>query len=71
MYLQMMDAVKQSFETGPTVDWGQFVGGGKGYAISEGNASEVFVHLQQYAPYVTFKVQEVLTADETMTLSSR
>ncbi|MHC4458219.1 MAG: DUF3303 family protein [Planctomycetota bacterium] len=64
LFIKMLEATKQALGNGQVSDWGQFVGGGKGYGIAEGDAVDVFKTLQQWAPYVTFKVQEVLSVDE-------
>ena len=64
LHIKMLEAMKQTLEEGQMNDWGAFVGGGKGYAIVDGDAIEVFKNLTPYAPYVTFNVQEVLSVDE-------
>ena len=64
LFIKMLEATKQTLEESQINDWGQFIGGGKGYGIFDGDAVEVFKNLQQYAPYVTFNVQEVLSVDE-------
>ncbi len=64
LIIKMLEATKQAIKDGQVSDWGQFIGGGKGYGIAEGDAVEVFKTLQQWAPYVNFKVQEVLSVDE-------
>ena len=62
--MQLIEATQASVSDGRTADWGQFVGGNKGYGISEKDATETFKNLQQFAPYVKFDVQEVMSIDQ-------
>lgn len=62
--MQLIEATKASMADGRTADWGQFVGGNKGYGISEKDATETFKNLQLFAPYVKFDVQEVISIDQ-------
>ena len=62
--MQLIETTKASIADGRTADWGQFVGGYKGYGISEKDATETFKNIQQFAPYVRFDVQEVLSIDQ-------
>ena len=66
LVIKMGEMVKQDMKEGKTTDWGEFVGGGKGYAVGEGNALDVYKGLQRYSPYVTFKVHQALSIDEVM-----
>jgi hypothetical protein len=59
-----MTMVKQDLEKGPVVDWGAFVGESRGYTISEGSEVEVATALQQYVPFVNFKVHPVETISQ-------
>jgi len=60
----MIEMVQEDIKEGRTISWGAFVGGGKGYAVSEGNASDLYKNLQRWSPYFTFDVQEVLSIEE-------
>ncbi|MFC2070731.1 hypothetical protein ACFLTB_06140 [Chloroflexota bacterium] len=64
LFIQMLEATKQTLKEGRVNDWGQFIGGGKGYGIADGDGIEVYKTLQQFAPYITLNVQEVLSVDE-------
>ena len=60
------EMTKQAMKEGKVTDWGLFPGGGGGYALAEGSALDVFTGSAQFMPYITFKVQEVLSIDEVM-----
>ncbi|MGM0453384.1 MAG: hypothetical protein ACQERN_09495 [Thermodesulfobacteriota bacterium] len=61
---KMMAAlIRQNMEKGLTRDWGTFVCEASGYAIMEGSELDVMNNLQQYVPFVTFKVNPVATLD--------
>ena len=66
MSTKMVEVIKQDMKEGKTLDWGMFVGGAAGYTVVEGNAPEVYKDLRQYYPYMTFKVQQVLSPDEAL-----
>jgi len=66
MSTKMVEGIKQDMKEGKTRDWGMFVGGAAGYTVVEGNAPEVYKDLRQYYPYMTFKVQQVLSPDEAL-----
>lgn len=61
---KLSEMVKQDMKEGKTSDWGIFVGGDKGYAISEGNALDLYKGMQRFHPYINFMVHEVLSIDE-------
>lgn len=60
---RLMAMVKDDFKSG-MVDWGQFVGGNKGYSIAEGTEQELALDLMKYTPYVNFKVYPALSVDQ-------
>jgi len=66
MSIKMAEGIKQNMKEGKIRDWGIFVGGAAGYMVAEGNAPDVYKDLRQYYPYVTFKVQQVLSIDEAL-----
>lgn len=57
----LMSLVRQDIEKGLIKSWGAFVGEAKGYCVWEGGEVEVMVAVQQYVPYVKFKVHPVAT----------
>ena len=59
-----MSMVKQDLETGTAKDWGGFVGQHKGYAVHEGTEVQVGVSLQQYVPFVRFKVYPISSVSQ-------
>jgi hypothetical protein len=63
-WTRMMKIVKQDLERGITKDWGA-IPGQRGYAISEGTEVEIVKLLQQYIPYITFKVHPVVSVSQT------
>ena len=66
MSIKMAEGIKQNMKEGRIRDWGLFVGGVAGYAVVEGNAPDVYKDLRQDYPYVTYKVQQVLSLDEAL-----
>ena len=64
MRMKMLEMTKQNLKEGKISDWGIFLGGYKGYAIGQGSAIDMAIGMAQFAPYVTFNVQEVLSVDE-------
>ena len=60
----MLGMVKQDMEKGISKDWGLFVGERYGYAVAEGTELEVMAMLQQYVPFVSFKVHPVATVSQ-------
>jgi hypothetical protein len=66
MSIKMGERIKQNMEEGMTRDWGMYVGGIAGYTVVEGNAPDIYKFIRQYYPYMTFKVQQVLSLDEAL-----
>ena len=64
MVEQFTGMTKQNLKEGKMTSFGEFVGGGKGYAIVEGNAADVYKDLMKAFPYFTFEVKEVITVEE-------
>lgn len=60
----LMAMVRQDIEKGITKDWGGFVGETSGYAVFEGTEIEVMNALQQYVPFVSFKVHAIATENQ-------
>jgi hypothetical protein len=52
----LMGMVKKDMQDGVMKDWGGFVGEVNGYCVMEGTEAEISIRLQQYVPFVTFKV---------------
>ena len=61
---KQMEMTKKALDEGQITDWGIFAGGGAGYAIGEGNATDMFSGAMQFSPYVKFKAMTVLSIDE-------
>jgi hypothetical protein len=61
----LMEMVKQDIEEGFMKDWGGFIGEINGYTIYEGTELELDMHLQQYIPFVHFKVHPVGSVSHT------
>ncbi|MFO7667212.1 MAG: hypothetical protein R6V76_11365 [Desulfobacterales bacterium] len=55
----LMEMVKQDMKKGLMKDWGAFVGELYGYAVEEGTELEIMQMVQQYSPFVHFKVHPV------------
>jgi hypothetical protein len=60
----LMNMVKQDMEKGITKDWGAFVGELRGYSIAEGSELEIMNSLQQYIPFVTFKLHTIASVSQ-------
>jgi hypothetical protein len=60
----LMGMVKQDIKKGLNKDWGAFVGEINGYAVLEGTEVEIMNSLQQYVPFVHFKVHPVASVSQ-------
>jgi len=60
----LMAVVRQDLEKGLTKDWGAFMGETSGYSILEGTELEVMNALQQYVPFVSFKIHAIATESQ-------
>ena len=60
----LMEMVKQDIKKGMNKDWGAFVGEINGYAVIEGTEVEVMNTLQQYVPFVHFKVHPIASVSQ-------
>jgi hypothetical protein len=60
----LMSMVKQDIEKGLVKDWGAFVGELRGYDVIEGTELEVLNTMQQYVPFVQFKVHPIASASQ-------
>jgi hypothetical protein len=60
----LMQIIKQDIKKGMTKDWGAFVGEINGYAVAEGTEVEIGSMLQQFAPFVLFKVHPIASVSQ-------
>jgi hypothetical protein len=60
----LMEMVKQDIKKGTNKDWGAFVGEINGYAVLEGTEVEIMNALQQYVPFVHFKVHPIASVSQ-------
>jgi hypothetical protein len=60
----LMAMVGQDMEKGIVKDWGAFSGESKGYSIYDSTKLEMMKALQQYVPFVMFKVHPVATVGD-------
>jgi hypothetical protein len=60
----LMELVKQDMKKGVTKDWGAFVGERHGYSINEGTELDIMASLQQYSPFVHFKVHPIASVGQ-------
>ena len=65
-WAMMIEMVKQDIKEGVLLDWGSCVGELNGYAVAESDMLDLAKNLQRYAPFVSFEVRQVMSADETM-----
>ena len=63
-FAPLVAMVKQSIEMGKVKDWGAFAGQGRGYEVFEGTELELELQIQQYVPFVDFKVYPLLSLDQ-------
>jgi len=60
----LIDMVKEQLKKGISKDWGAFVGEINGYAVMEGTEVEIGNALQEYVPWVHFKLHAVASVDQ-------
>lgn len=60
----LLDMVKQDIKEGITIDWGSFLGEGRGYSVDEESEMELEKRLQRYVPFVTFKVHRIMSVEQ-------
>jgi hypothetical protein len=60
----LMEMVKQDIKKGLIKDWGTIVGELRGYAVEEGSELEVMNAVQQYTPFVHFKVHPIASVSQ-------
>ncbi len=60
----LLNMIKEDFKIGG--DWGEFVGGGAGYFVTEGTEQEVALVLMKYSPYIKFKLFPVLSVEQVL-----
>ena len=60
----LVDMVKQDQAKGLMKDWGAFVGEINGYSVVEGTEVEIGNMVQQYIPFVTFKVYAIASLSQ-------
>ena len=63
-FATLMGLVKRDIEKGPMKDWGAFVGELNGYFVAEGTEVEIGNLVQQYVPFVFFKVHAVSSVSQ-------
>ena len=64
LWAGMVEMIKQEMKDGITVDWGCFTGEARGYSIGNNDALNLSKELQQYYPFVTFDVHQVMSVDD-------
>lgn len=64
MFTMMVDSIKADIKAGIHADWGSYVGGGKGYTVSEGDELELAKLMQRYVPFVKFEIHQILSIDQ-------
>ena len=60
----LLNFIKGDLKSGLTSDWGAFVGELKGYSIIEGDEVDINISLQQYSPFVTFKLRSITSVEQ-------
>ena len=59
-----IEMTKQDLGSGAVKLWGVSPGGGKGFAITEGEGKEKLAGLLKYTPYYTFNIAPMMSIDE-------
>jgi len=60
----LTNMVSQDLKKGRLKDWGAFVGENNGYAVAEGTEVEIGNMVQQYIPFVYFKVHPIASLSQ-------
>ncbi len=60
----LLEMVKKDIKNGKTKDWGSFIGEHSGYSVVEGTEVEVMNQLQQFTPFVHFKVHPIASVSQ-------
>ncbi len=60
----LMEMVKQDIKKGLIKDWGAFVGELNGYVVEEGSELDVMKAVQQFSPFVHFKVHPIASVTQ-------
>ena len=61
----LMTLVRRHLEQGPFRSWGAFIGEESGYVLCEGGEVEVMKALQEYVPFVRFRLHPLATEEQT------
>ena len=59
-----IEMTKKDLASGDLKIWGVSPGGGKGFAITEGEGKEKLAGLMKYTPYYSFEIAPMLSVDE-------
>jgi hypothetical protein len=65
----MLNMIKQDMEEGKVTDWGVCPGEARGYSIMVMPELDLAKNVQRFYPYVNFKVNQVMTVDQTLELA--
>ncbi|MFW9877309.1 MAG: hypothetical protein ACFFG0_29820 [Candidatus Thorarchaeota archaeon] len=60
----LLNFIKQDINSGLTLDWGSFVGELRGFSIVEGDELDINISLQQYLPFVHFKLRSIVGVEQ-------
>jgi hypothetical protein len=63
-FKMLLEMVKQDIKKGITKDWGVFVGEFNGYSVVEGTEVEILKQVQQFTPFVYFKVYPIASVTQ-------
>ena len=63
-FSMLLEMVKQDMKKGITKEWGVFPGEFNGYSIVEGTEVEIMNQIQQYTPFVFFKVHPIASVTQ-------
>ncbi len=64
MWAPLVQRVRQNMKQGGTREWGSFAGETRGFSILEGDEMAVSMHVQQFLPFVTFKIHPFISIDQ-------
>jgi len=69
--LAMLEPVKAALKSGDFKDWGIYCDGFNGYAIVEGNESEILATLLKWMPHILFDVHAIVNVDQSIEANTK
>ena len=64
--MTMLEGIKKDIDSGVLKMWGVSPAGGRGFMLFEGDEKALYAQLQKLFPRISFKVEPMLSIDETI-----